>query len=313
MKFYHRRISKREATKLNIRITAVEEAMESFGTHLRLLNDGASALQNAFSHKAEHLNPPKIPSKAENSNNEIIEAALSARSFFTVKGRQKLSNRLPIEFENQTFSNQLILAQNANPNMYDDWFKMIAANENLYKENLTTNSKPSDTQAINWFRQFVAPYAQGNVVDIGCGTAEKPAYLNDFEHNLITGVDPAAPNAQRNFKFYHGLAETLPWQERSFDNVIVARSISHFLDPKKSLEEIKRILKPSGYVILWVNFNYNTNESSDKILNSEQRNDLPNTNYSKQSFETLLNEQFSITERFAIDSSSTFYAATLKD
>ena len=169
-----------------------------------------------------------------------------------------------------------------------------------------------ENKVANWFRQFVMPYAQGNVADIGCGICDMPVYLKDFSSELVAGIDPIAPDFPRDFDFYHGIAETLPWADNSLDNVIVATSMDHFLDPKRSLEDIKRVLKPSGYLLIWMGFIEGAKPYDPRIEGQKPVDEYHMFHFSQDWFEPLLEDQFYISERLPVNEVSTFYAAQLK-
>ena len=301
-----------ETEAMNARITAIEEAIANYGNHIRLLNDGVSALQTAFSQTAESFSQPPTPPATAQDNQELIESVLTARSSFSIKNRSSLSEEIPERTNIKSFEEQLAETRSWGYGSYDEWFKLLEPNLVSYIEDPEAGVSVEENKVANWFRQFVTPYAQGNVADIGCGICDMPVYLKDFDARLVTGMDPIAPYFDREFDFYHGLAETLPWKDNSLDNVIVATSMDHFLDPRKSLEEIKRVLKPSGYLILWMGFIEGTKPYDPNKGGQKPVDDYHMFHFAQDWFEPLLEEQFSISERLAVNTVSTFYSAQIK-
>lgn len=57
-------------------------------------------------------------------------------------------------------------------------------------------------------------------------------------------------NADRNLKLILGEAESLPFPDNTFDNVISFGAINYFNDPLGSLQEMARVVKPGGQVVL---------------------------------------------------------------
>ena len=53
-----------------------------------------------------------------------------------------------------------------------------------------------------------------------------------------------------NIKFIEGSAESIPLPDNYFYKVVASASFHHFLDQDKALEEIKRVLKPHGKIII---------------------------------------------------------------
>jgi ubiquinone/menaquinone biosynthesis C-methylase UbiE len=55
---------------------------------------------------------------------------------------------------------------------------------------------------------------------------------------------------RQNFKFVEGEAENIPLQDEYFDKVVASASFHHFSNQDKALEEMKRVLKPDGKIII---------------------------------------------------------------
>jgi ubiquinone/menaquinone biosynthesis C-methylase UbiE len=53
-----------------------------------------------------------------------------------------------------------------------------------------------------------------------------------------------------HIKFVEGRAENIPLQDEYFDKVVASASFHHFSDQDSALEEMKRVLKPSGKMIM---------------------------------------------------------------
>jgi SAM-dependent methyltransferase len=92
----------------------------------------------------------------------------------------------------------------------------------------------------------------GAILDVGCGIEREPAYAIRPPGSKYVGVDPFIAEQARAFDFVQGLGEWLPFRAESFDQAICATSLDHFPDPSRVLSEIRRVLKPSGCLCLWV-------------------------------------------------------------
>jgi ubiquinone/menaquinone biosynthesis C-methylase UbiE len=107
-------------------------------------------------------------------------------------------------------------------------------------------------------RKKLFAQATGNVLDVGCGYGMNFAYLTHATH--ITGVDfsPVMLEKARavtqasglKVDLYEGDAEALQFPDNTFDTVLSALSTCSFFDPIKALQEIRRVCKPDGRILL---------------------------------------------------------------
>lgn len=101
-------------------------------------------------------------------------------------------------------------------------------------------------------------YAKGDLVDIGCGTAPyKKYYLPHV--NSYTGLDH--PQTVKMYPSQDkpdilGDLLNLPIKNNSYDTVILFEVLEHINNPQKAIQEIERILKPKGHLLLAVPFFY---------------------------------------------------------
>jgi ubiquinone/menaquinone biosynthesis C-methylase UbiE len=110
--------------------------------------------------------------------------------------------------------------------------------------------------------QFFAPLALRpglNVLDVGCGTGDflrllapivsrgKAVGLDVSETMIAEAVQRSAENF-KNLSFQAGSALELPFQAGSFDRVLATQVLLHIPDPWIALEEMKRVLAPSGLI-----------------------------------------------------------------
>ena len=98
--------------------------------------------------------------------------------------------------------------------------------------------------------------ALDRVVDLGCGTARFTRLLADVLHAPVVGVEPSLRMlAEREIRdgrlarFVAGTAEALPLADGSID-LVFASMVYHHLRPDAALAEVRRVLRPEGYVML---------------------------------------------------------------
>lgn len=119
--------------------------------------------------------------------------------------------------------------------------------------------KPLEKMRIEKIRVSIVSKAEGRVLEIGFGTGA------NFPHYKIgTKVDAIEPNAaMRKQAFeklkkssvpistYSATAEDLPFPANTFDTVIATLVFCTIADPERALEEVRRVCKPEGKVLLF--------------------------------------------------------------
>ena len=132
------------------------------------------------------------------------------------------------------------------------WAPALQVNEAAYHVDPTHNCSVDGHLVAETFRLFVRAHVSGAVLDVGCGPQAVPAYLRGYRLDCVAGVDPLPPMAPHPFMFHQGVAEYLPWADRSIDTVVVATSLDHVLLLEESLDELSRVLTDDGKLVLWV-------------------------------------------------------------
>ncbi|QCG93517.1 methyltransferase domain-containing protein [Azospirillum sp. TSA2s] len=117
---------------------------------------------------------------------------------------------------------------------------------------------------INWVmgqallaeaRARVAGQARGRVLEIGIGSGRNLPFYGAAAEEIV-GVDPsaellamarrAAAQSPRPVSLVEQTAERLPFEDDSFDTVVVTWSLCSIPDPSAALREARRVLKPAG-------------------------------------------------------------------
>jgi len=92
-------------------------------------------------------------------------------------------------------------------------------------------------------RKSVHQFKSPKILDVGCGKKPYRRYFVDSQ--LYIGVDKHAQEAD-----VVAVAEELPFRGGCFDIVLCIQVLEHVENPKRVLEEIKRVLRPNGVVVL---------------------------------------------------------------
>ena len=115
---------------------------------------------------------------------------------------------------------------------YDEWFE---THKWVYQ---------SEVEAI---RKFIPKTGEGVEIGVGTGRFSIP-------FGIKVGIEPARAMAEiarkRGIHVYEAKAETLPFQDNSFDFALMVTTLCFLEDPFQALKEIKRILKPTGKIII---------------------------------------------------------------
>jgi len=115
---------------------------------------------------------------------------------------------------------------------YEEWF-----DSNLYVY-------LSELEAV---KQLLPAEGRGIEIGIGSGLFSEPLGIKE-------GCDPSAEMRgkaeKRGLKVKECVAENLPYENNSVDYVLMVTTICFVDDPQKTFEEIFRVLKPGGAVVV---------------------------------------------------------------
>lgn len=104
--------------------------------------------------------------------------------------------------------------------------------------------------------RWAAPHLEGVVLDIGCGDRWLEPHVQQRGHYI--GLDSlktgAALYGARPSLF--GDASRLPVADASIDTVVLLEVLEHLEHPREALDEIARVLKPGGRLLLSMPFLY---------------------------------------------------------
>ncbi len=137
---------------------------------------------------------------------------------------------------------------------------------NFYSEN-QWGSEPTrsfaeqrEKKIINYIQKRLNT-SVGTALDIGCGDGFFLNYFhNQFPNWSLTGIDGSKSqlkkaenrkltNEKVKFQFFE-VADRLPFEDQTFDFIMLGEVIEHLVDPDKCVQECYRLLKPNGVFVV---------------------------------------------------------------
>ena len=104
--------------------------------------------------------------------------------------------------------------------------------------------------------KLVMEETPNTMLDLGCGTGYLIKEIKKQLDCKACGLDISEEmlkEAKKNISdcdYKLGDSENIPWEDNSFDLVLCSASFHHYPHPEKVLDEIKRVLKTNGVLIL---------------------------------------------------------------
>lgn len=202
-----------------------------------------------------------------------------------------------------------LLSQEA-PSAFKEYIRLMDNNKKCYEGTPLHSCSVNGHVEADRFRKFIQRYLRGYVLDVGCGPQPVPSYLKGYEINRIYGLDPL--NGEHPFAFFQGISEFIPWGDNSFDNLIFATSMDHIFLPDKVQQEVKRVLKENGIVLIWTSFDDNAPKYDPYDERFKVYDQYHMFHYSQKQFEKEWETLFEKIEYIKSGTNSHFYAYRLK-
>lgn len=104
------------------------------------------------------------------------------------------------------------------------------------------------------YGQFIT----GKTLDIGCGQRPYEHLVASTEYIGLEIDTPAARKIGKADMYYDG--ERFPFENEPFDSVMINQVFEHVFNPKEFLQEVHRILKKGGHLLITVPFVWDEHE-----------------------------------------------------
>ena len=137
----------------------------------------------------------------------------------------------------------------------EGWRKKILQEKYGYPLGLPKSHNPLwKLPFFNYERKGVLPYVpKGKILDIGCGSGSILFFLKELGWDTY-GVEISSTACKYareiGLKVWCGELTDVEFPSEFFDVVRLNHVLEHIRNPRKTMEEIRRIIKPSGKVIV---------------------------------------------------------------
>ncbi len=106
--------------------------------------------------------------------------------------------------------------------------------------------------------KLLGGYISGKTLDVGCGTKPYEKYFNSSEYIGLEVDNTINKDEKKVDVFYKG--DKIPFDNKEFDSVITSQVLEHIFNPQQFMEEINRVLKINGKLLLTVPFIWDEHE-----------------------------------------------------
>jgi SAM-dependent methyltransferase len=163
-------------------------------------------------------------------------------------------------------------------------FRNSATLEMEYQQSLVEVVRDHQSELLEYWRKYrylddiivmCKINANTRVLDVGCGISTVLHFLEGERY----GIDPLAGEYKRLYSFPEGIdirrgrGENIPFPDACFDILISSSALDHVSDPSKTVAETRRVLRPGGYLVLYVDV-YKENEVSGHSRYSLEKKDV---------------------------------------
>lgn len=131
---------------------------------------------------------------------------------------------------------------------------------------LAISSRLMAAHIADFYNEITPRHASGHLLDLGCG--KQPLFgLYEAHVSQITAADwPSSFHDNAHLDVFCDLTKPLPFRDGSFDTVLLSDVLEHLPEAGLAFQEVFRILRPGGHLLLNTPFLYPVHEAPHDYL-----------------------------------------------
>jgi N-acylneuraminate cytidylyltransferase len=141
------------------------------------------------------------------------------------------------------------LSKTKNPDYEEEYWGTIRDPDGRIRNRIQEQEQYLDD--IKSELNFLNSLSGGKLLDVGCGLGWLLSGLDPkWERHGVEVSDFAARHAEQFGRIFHGALKDATFSSEYFDAIVLYHVIEHLDDPLKALREIRRVLRPGGWLVL---------------------------------------------------------------
>ena len=142
--------------------------------------------------------------------------------------------------------------------IYNEKGRLIASRSPL---EVGVGSRLVADQAAEWYDENIKEFANGKLLDLGCGKAPLYATYEPFVSSAILADWADSLHENKMLDVECDITKKLPFKDNEFNSIVLSDVLEHVPNPADLVVELKRVLKPGGLVLMNVPFMYWVHEA----------------------------------------------------
>jgi SAM-dependent methyltransferase len=131
---------------------------------------------------------------------------------------------------------------------------------------LAVGSRLMASKIAREYERAIPANASGTMLDLGCGKVPLYGVYRPFVNDVICIDWPGSLHGGRHVDAYCDLASSVPLKDGIADTILSSDVLEHLPDPRGFFEEVSRLLRPAGVLLLNTPFLYRVHEAPHDYL-----------------------------------------------